>query len=171
MIGIAALFSIIGFVLIVQQIACVWFISQIPPGIGGPAENFVTKIDSPLMLDQARKELNFPLPDEASDIYYAQYRQLFAYEYKIKFNAPVEVCKSHALLLIRQYNQKNPNRTIPLEFSEISESTQLMQEYTYPPLNIIWFDLQNIQNGLTIGSNPMIWIDTDRNLFYYSNSG
>jgi hypothetical protein len=60
----------------------------------GPAENFVTKTDSPLTLEQARKDLRFPLPDEASDIYYARYAQWISYDFIVKFKAPVEICKS-----------------------------------------------------------------------------
>ena len=137
----------------------------------GDAENFVTKVDSPLTLEQARKDLRFPLPDEASTIYYAHYRQWIAYDFIVKFNAPVELCKSHALVLIEKYNENEENidRHISLDFEDITEPP-----YKTPigdPLNIDWFDIHHIKNGLFIGSygpmQPSIWIDTDRNIFYY----
>lgn len=137
----------------------------------GPADNFVTKVDSPLTLEQAREELSFPLPDEASDIYYAHYFQWIAYDFIVKFKAPVEVCKSHALLLVEQYNENegNVDRHIPLEFMDIIKPPRILQ--ISEPLNVDWFDVQHIKSGLMIGkdnpSQPCIWIDADRNLFYY----
>jgi len=137
----------------------------------GAAENFVTKVDSPLTLENARKDLKFLLPDEASDIYYAHYAQWIAYDFKVKFKAPLEVCKSHALHVIQRYNENegNPDRKIVLEFTVISEPPR--PEGSGPPINIMWFDVHNIKNGFKIGikgaQQPMIWIDADRNLFYY----
>jgi hypothetical protein len=138
---------------------------------GGPAEIFATKADSPFTLEQARKNIRLPLPDEASDIYYAYYAQWIAYDFIVKFKAPVETCKSHAMLLIKQYNENegNADRHIPLEFKDITEPPQMVQ--IGPPLNVDWFDVSHIKNGLMIAGNnsmqPSIWIDTDRNLFYY----
>lgn len=137
----------------------------------GPAENFITKTDAPLTLEQARNKINFSFPDEASDIYYAHYSQWIAYEFFVRFNASAEVCKSRALLLIEQYNsnENNTQRHIPLEFKQITKPPA--KEVIDHPLNIIWFDVHNIKNGFTIGGNnpsqPFIWIDVDRNLFYY----
>ena len=135
----------------------------------GPAENFVTKVDSPLSLEQARQDLKFPLPDEASDIYYAHYHQMISYMFMVKFSAPIEICKSHAIDTIQRFNGNNPDRQINLEFSAITEP--LSSAESNPILNVTWFDAHNIKNGLMIGvmgaMQPMIWIDTDRNLFYY----
>lgn len=144
-----------------------WFFSQVLPELTEP----VTKVDAPISLEQARKELKFPLPDEATEIFYAGYSQWMAYEFRVKYNAPVEVCKSQALLLIERYNKENPDQKISLKFSEISELPFQETENTYPPLNITWFDVHNITNGFVIGGGgsycPMIWIDADRGLIYY----
>jgi len=133
----------------------------------------VTKVDSPISLEQSREELNFSLPDEASDIYYAHYRYFMAYDFKVKFNAPLEVCKSYALDMIQRYNENKYDweSHVALEFTIISEPPFMSEESedTYPPLDITWFDTYNIENGFKIGegTSPVIWIDTDRNLFYY----
>ena len=120
----------------------------------GPAENFATKVDSPLTIEQARKDLRFPLPDEASDIYYAHYAQWIAYDFIVKFKAPVEICKSHAMLLVEQYNEneKDINRHIPLEFKVITKPPQIVQ--IGEPLNINWFDVHHIKNGFMIKFPP-----------------
>jgi hypothetical protein len=137
----------------------------------GSAGKFVTKADSPLTLEQARNNLRFPLPDEASDIYYAHYSQWIAYDFIVKFKAPVETCKSHAMLLVEQYNKNegNVDRRIPLKFIDITEPP--LMEQIDQTLNVDWFDVHNIKNGLMISGNnpsqPSIWIDVDRNLFYY----
>jgi hypothetical protein len=137
----------------------------------GYAENFIAKTDSPLTLEQARKDLRFPLPDGASDIYYARYAQWKSYDFIVKYKAPVEICKSHAILLVEQFNKKEANvdRHIPLEFKNITEPPQMM--HIGQPLNVNWFDVHHIKNGLMIAGNnsmrPSIWIDIDRNLFYY----
>ena len=135
----------------------------------GAAENFITKVDSPITLEQARKDLKFPLPNEASDIYYAHYAQWIAYNFMIKFQAPIEICKSHAICLIEKYNKENPDKKITPELIEIIEPP--FPAETGPPFNITWFDVHNIKNGFEIGTGaihqPSIWIDSDRNLFYY----
>ena len=158
----------------VQAVICTWFIYELTQVYDGPPGNFVTKVDSPISLEQAREEVPLPLPDEASDIYYSHFRYFMAYDFKVKFNAPLEVCKSHAMDIIQKYNEnKNDwDRPVALEFIVISEPLSQSQdsEDTYPPLNITWFDTYNIENGLEIGDNPTIWIDTDRNIFYYSAS-
>ena len=137
----------------------------------GPAENFVTKVDSPISLEQARKELKLPLPDEATDIYYAHYHQMISYMFMVKFSAPLDVCKSHALDIIQRFNENNPDLHINLEFSAIAEPPAGDGNLA-PPLNVTWFDTHNIKNGFMIAGNglsqPSIWIDADRNLFYYS---
>jgi len=139
----------------------------------GSAENFVTKVDSPISLEQARKELTFPLPDEATDVYYAHWHQWISYMFKVKFSAPLDVCKSHAIDVIQRFNENHPDRKIPLELTEISDLSVLPKEDTSPspPLNITWFDVHDIKNGFKIGTigpmQPMIWIDADRNIFYY----
>lgn len=135
----------------------------------GPADNFVTKVDFPLTLEQARKHLTFPLPDEATDIYYAHYAQWIAYDFMVKFTAPFEQCKSHAIYLIEKYNEENPDRKMPSELTIIAELP--LPEDTSDPINITWFDVHNIKNGFIIATGgslqPTIWIDADRNTFYY----
>lgn len=137
----------------------------------GPAEKFVTKVDAPIPLEQAREELKFPLPDEATDIYYAHYHQMISYMFVVKFSAPLEVCKSHAIEIIQSFNENNPDRQINLEFLAITEP-QVGDGDLGPLLNVTWFDTHDIKNGLMIGAmgamQPMIWIDADRNILYYS---
>ena len=136
----------------------------------GKTENFITKVDLPITLEQARKDLKFSLPDEATDIYYAHYKQWISYDFMVKFKAPLEVCKSHALAIIQEYNEneKNPDRYISglTFFADLS-----FPKVSSQPLNVTWFDLHKIEKGFITREagpmQPMIWIDADRNLFYY----
>lgn len=134
----------------------------------GKAEHFVTKVDLPLSLEQAREELKFPLPDQASDIYYAHYHQWIAYDFMVKFHAPLDVCKSHARYIIQEYNNKNPDRHI--------SGLTFFEDLSFPvvssgSMNVAWFDLHEMKRGFVTGEGgpmqPMIWIDADRNIFYY----
>jgi len=154
--------------LVARAVICTWFIYELSQIYDGPPENFVTKVDSPISLEQAREEVPFPLPDEASDIYYAHFRYLMAYEFLVKFKAPLEICKSHAIYIIQRYNENetNPDRHILLEFNEITDTPLPVWDSDFP-LNITWFDLENIKKGLRIDDGISIWIDTDRNIFYY----
>jgi hypothetical protein len=122
----------------------------------------------PLSVEDARKGLMFPLPDEATEIQYACFSEWIAYEFVLKFKSPVEVCKSHALLLLKQHNEEYPDRSVPVALTPIAglpESVTL-----HPSLEADWFDAFNIKQGVcaeSFGSHDRaIWVDTERGLFY-----
>lgn len=128
----------------------------------------VSVLTEPISLEEARKKLDIPLPDRASNILYAGYAEWVAYDFILKFEAPVDICKSHALLLLEEHNKQTSQEKLPLEFRTITETPTISGKL---PFDIDWFDIHNIKNGLLAGDSgshqPMIWIDTDRNIFYY----
>lgn len=146
------------------------FVCPIPPFPSGSAEDFVTASEEPMTLDEARQQLRFELPEGANNIMYSQYAYWIAYEFTLKFEAPPEVCKKHALLLIENYNRDNPDRPLRVELRELDEPPNPIP--SSPPTNVTWFDVHKIKNGFFAGSStgshkPRIWVDADRGVLYY----
>ena len=132
-------------------------------------EDFAHTIDEPIALDTARQELDIDLPDGATNLLYAQYAQWIAYEFMLKFEAPSEVCKSHALVLLQRHNTNMPERLVPVALHPLDAPPEPVPPE--PPLNVTWFDIHNITNGFVGGGfgshQPMIWVDADRGMLYY----
>jgi hypothetical protein len=126
-------------------------------------------VSTPLSLGAARQEIDFPLPQGATNILFAEYSQWIAYDFMLKFDAPLGVCKSHALLLLQQHNTNMPERLVPIELRPIDAPPEPVP--AEPPLNVTWFDIHNITNGFVGGAfgshQPMIWVDADRGILYY----
>lgn len=134
-----------------------------------PPKQTAFALSEPVSLEDARQQLSIPLPDGAANILYGQYAELSAHEFVLRFEAPVEVCKSHAEVLINRHNRDNPGSRVSGELREITEPPPTI--LAQPPLNITWFDIDNIRNGVVTGEvgshQPRIWIDTERGVFYY----
>lgn len=131
-------------------------------------EKSVTGSVEPMSLEEAREELTVPLPDGAAEIQYACHAYGMVYDFMLKFRAPVEVCKAHALLLLAQHNARVPERAVPAGLRPLTRSPD--PETPLPPITVTWWDIHNIKSGFTGGARgnhqPMIWIDADRGLFY-----
>lgn len=134
-----------------------------------PPEDFVSALSEPVSLEVARQQLGIPFPDGATNILYGQYAQSIAYEFMLKFEAPLDVCKSHAIVLIERHNTNMPDQLVPGELRELTEAPAPIPPK--PPLNVTWFDVHKINKGFVAGEigshKPRIWIDSERNLFYY----
>lgn len=127
---------------------------------------FIVKINKPITVEEARQKIKIPLPNEAAQILFAEYSQFIAHETYLKFEAPLEICQSHAVTLLNEFNTENqPIKLEPIttRLEDISISKELGK--------LRWFDIQNIKNGF-IGvikgqHGPVVYIDSDRNIFYY----
>ncbi|MEM7393902.1 MAG: hypothetical protein AAF492_16310 [Verrucomicrobiota bacterium] len=158
------LLTAIGFGLVV------WAFSRMMKNeMAGPPEDHVNKVTEPVGLAEVKKDLSFPFPPGASNIYWAEYAQWVAYDFRVRFEAPLEQCRSNALTVLKDFNRKNAHRPVDVTLTRLTNRI----DYTEPgpPLNIDWFDLHNITNGVRSargGSHqPTIWIDEDRQIFYY----
>lgn len=153
--------AIVGFLLIGH-----WFAECL---FNAPPEGFVHSLTEPVVLEVARQELDIPLPDGATNILYAQYAQWIAYDVMLKFEAPVEVCKSHARVLLQRHNTNMPERLVPVDLRPIDAPPDPVPPE--PPLNVAWFDIHTITNGFVGGAfgshQPMIWVDAGRGILYY----
>ena len=148
-----------------------WFVAN-PFGEFIVGEESAHALSEPVSLDVARKDLSIPLPDGATGILYAQYAHWIAHEFMLKFEAPLEVCKSHALVLLERHNTDMPQNQVAVELRNLTEPPNPVP--SGPPLNVTWFDIHNIKNGFVGGevgpSQPRIWIDADRGILYYSSA-
>ena len=132
-------------------------------------EKFTRALSEPVSLDKAREDMDLPLPDGAKSILYAQYSRWIAYEFILKFEAPLEVCKSHALALLRRHNEDKRIDPVPVELRPFAPTPDSTPKKWV--LDVPWFDVHNIKNGFVGGDSgsslPMIWIDAERGIFYY----
>ena len=145
--------------------------------IGGFSALFIcgfapTKVisDSPQTYKEAKKHIPIHLPETATAIQYASYGEWQIYEGFIKFQAPVNDCIANARFVIEENQKRLPQRKSDLdqEFRPIVKSFSPTSNYlgTLP-----WFDVDKISKGIAIGadgdSQPHIWIDTEKGIFYY----
>ncbi len=155
---------ILGIAIAVPFLRLGYFLLTTPP-----TKATILIVKDPVSLDEARSQVSFPLPDEAVNIMFAEYQEWMAYEFLLKFEAPVDACKAHARLLLKQDNRDNPDSPVSVELRPLTASPQAVPPS--PPLNATWFDVENIEQGLTGGEGgshrPTIWIDTERGLVYY----
>jgi hypothetical protein len=115
----------------------------------------------PLTLAEARSEVSFDLPDSAKNIQYGCYSEFIAFIELVRFEAPVEDCKTHALKLVKKHSLK-PLRKVSLAEGVLSH---------IQPLKAPWFRPQEIRAPLMAGEpghlQPVIWIDEENGVFYY----
>ncbi len=130
-----------------------------------------SKTDKPLSVKQAGITLtarygaspegwDVPLPDKATNVYYANYSHFVAYSYYVRFNAPLEVCLTYAKKLTGQ--EPPPPRS--------SEESPFRAYTCGWAKGLPWFGVWNIRNGFEVGggsSTPRVYVDTDRCIFYY----
>lgn len=111
--------------------------------------------------------LPVPIPPEASDIQFAEYREWQAYEMYVRFRAPTDVCGAYAKALIDNQNAKPQTKRI----SEFRTMTTAPAKVSSTELSIDWFTPDTIKTGSEAGDdgswNPRIWIDSERGIFYY----
>jgi hypothetical protein len=80
----------------------------------------------------------------------------------IRFQAPLDDCRDFA---VRTASQHSADEMFP-------DGMQRLPEPVMPITNSFggaepWFDIHHIAHGETIGSNPQMWIDSDRGILYY----
>ena len=140
-----------------------------------PSE-YVYKTAHPMSLAEARGKgpgkCPIDLPGEATEIQYARYSCWQAYVDVVRFHAPVAVCRSQALKLIEKHNEESApdfRAFVPITFKEIHSAPDAINPCS--EINIRWFDIENIKKGVFIGEFgshiPRIWIDEEKEIFYY----
>ena len=123
---------------------------------------------APLAVRQARQYLNIALPDTATNVQFARYRNWLAVLDFIRFEAPSEDCLATAKTILAQHNANNPD--MPVAGLSASLNPDWVVDDT-SPLTVPWFDPDTIPKGQSGGNfdsqEPVVWVDTVRGIFYY----
>jgi hypothetical protein len=126
----------------------------------------MSQTPGPISRERAR---NCPisLPATADDVQYSRYSHVQAYMEFVRFKASAADCIAHAKGLV-----KTEPKSFHLQKGNSDSEAQLERRNWFScSLRVPrWFDVQNVTNGLkTRGdgpSQPTIWIDMDRGVFY-----
>ncbi len=160
---------ILAFVIIVVALGSVaWYCWARFLPFGGSADIVATS--KPLTLSEARQQrCPIELPEGARNISFAAYAEWVAYEVYVRFEAPLSICKAHAIHLLKKHNKEFPQSAVPVDLRVLTGPVRAVEPG--PPLNVNWFDVDAIKNGFIGGERgshrPFIWIDSDRNVLYY----
>jgi hypothetical protein len=146
--------------------------------------NTTWKSEKPLTYSEAASAGKCPLalPSTATNIQYINFYAGFGgYSQFVRFEAPVEDCRNHARKVLEARNARMTEASLRVSVaasplaksiaeSLAREARQGVEEVARAP----WFDADAIRNGEIWGergsSKPIILIDTDRGIFYYSLS-
>jgi hypothetical protein len=130
-----------------------------------PFRNIEASIyESPVFANaaEARKHITISLPDEATNIRFAGYREWLAVEDLMRFEAPTDTCLKHAELVL-------PGKEIlPINAEDLARAAR--QPFGSHFKDSSWFDLHKATNVVHISGGPSqaeIWIDQDRGVLYY----
>ena len=128
-----------------------------------------TKTSGPVSLDRAQ-DCPIPLPPSARNIqFYKWYPFNFFIEF-VRFEAPVEDCMGHVETVLAVWRK---------DFDYLSDLPKPVSDLEEPPRlhafakerGVAWFDPHSIRKGVSASGGgsgvPMIWVDTERGVFYY----
>ena len=154
--ALGMLFSL-GFVIL----ACLFLYN-----CSGP--DLLKRYDTPLSYSEAirEKEIHFPLPASSSDIYYGVYGDWQVYSNIVRFTAPVDDCIRHVDTVIAWHNQMHTRKFTYPRIPVTSVEPQGVGQLEHAD----WFTPDSIKHGLYVGkssSEPEMWIDLDRGIFYF----
>jgi hypothetical protein len=117
---------------------------------------------SALSVEEARQlKCPIPLPDNAKNVRFGIAGAFGSYEYLVKFEAPVDVCRAHVLTVFSATSGPKPTLTALTEHPMPLSAPRTM--FGKAP----WFDIENISHGESAYWGDSIWIDDDRGIFYY----
>ena len=143
--------------------------------------NTVWRADTPLSHAEAvaNGKCPIPLPSEASRIQYVDFYEYGFMRY-VRFEASVEVCRSHAAELMKAFNrqmQASHNelrvhvQSQPFDRASAKSAARIVREEIAEVARAAWFDPDTIVHGEAWGRReshtPWVVIDTDRGVFYY----
>ena len=124
----------------------------------------------PLSLEEARAKCPITLPPEARNIQYPLRADVTTIESYVRFEIPYEKAVAYAPEVFKEHAKIMQTDVEIPEPREIATRPRLNFE-SDSDLHVTWFDIQNIQHGVVFGVvaswRPQIWIDKDRNLFFY----
>jgi hypothetical protein len=142
--------------------------------------NTVWRADTPLSHAEAiaKGKCPIPLPSEASHIQYVDFYD-YGFMRCVRFEACIEVCRSHAAELMRTFNQRMqathydlrvPVQSRPLDRAATASMAHFVREEVAEAARAAWFDPDKIAHGEMWGRQdshtPLVFIDLGRGVFY-----
>lgn len=122
----------------------------------------VSEPRGPITATKAESITGIRVPPEAKNIRAASYRQWIEYAQYLRFEAPVDVCLRFASTIV-------PGATTqPADEYDLARNAHPIRAGAFDDLS--WFDLEKAQNVVTAGggsSQPQIWVDQTRGVFYF----
>ena len=122
----------------------------------------VTESRGPITAFKAESITGLKLPPEAKNIRAASFSQWIQYADYLRFEAPVDVCLSYASTV-------TPGAaTQPADEFDLKSGARLTRSGALEDFD--WFDLDKAQNVVMAGggpSQPQVWVDQARGVFYY----
>ena len=153
---------------------------------------YVDHFSHPLTVEEARREhCPIPLPDSAHNIQFAiGYGGMQDYIILVRFEAPVDVCRSHVQTIVDAHAMLDKFATQDVSLKRITDTPLPIKNNLLG--RATWFDVEKIRNGWTTANGfghsvwlkeeskptlnelimrirsryPQVWIDEDRNIFY-----
>lgn len=142
--------------------------------------NTAWRTGTPLSYQDAIKNGHCPiaLPSEARNIQFVDFYAGFGgFSQHVRFEAPVETCREHAKRVLNAYNSKvtanfqrvrtSPAPLIPEHVQSVARSARSGQVVS----RAAWFDIDEIQTGEAWGDDsgrgPVVFVDTERGIFYF----
>ena len=128
-----------------------------------------SQTNGPVSLEKA-KACPIPLPPTARNVQHATWTHFHLFEEYVRFEAPVDDCKAHVQVVFDEWRKtfSDPGHREPDPLTEMRSRPLPVKS---AQLDLCWFDVHNIRNGLVGGGGgsgrPMIWIDLDQGIFYY----
>jgi len=127
----------------------------------------IEQSNGPVSRALAKGHCVLDLPSSAHNVQYAsivggvQYTEAF-----VRFEAPAPDCLAYASGLLAKSSPSKPSLPAPT----LQPTSHPARPGNDSKLHVEWFDIENIAEGVTAGehtSEPQIWIDTKRGIFYY----
>jgi hypothetical protein len=127
------------------------------------------RYDKPLTYTEAsqKKDITFPLPTSAHNIYFGIYGEWQAYTMIVRFDAPVQDCIKH-IDTVLAWDDKNYSRTSSYSRVTVTNVEPVDAGFLTPTA---WFTPDKITHGIHVGEGgshvPQIWVDSDKGTFYF----
>jgi hypothetical protein len=122
----------------------------------------VTEPRRPITVSRAESITDLELPREARNIRAASYSWGVEYSQYLRFEAPPEVCLRYASTVAPRA------ATRPADEFDLRNGAHLTRSGVFDDFS--WFDLEKAQDVVTAGggpSQPEVWVDQTRGVFYY----
>ncbi|MDY7011409.1 MAG: hypothetical protein SVV80_11765 [Planctomycetota bacterium] len=142
------------------------FVAYLVWEIGFPHRDYTS---GPVPLAEANG-CPIPLPGSARNIQFYKWRQWNLFVEYVRFEASPQECLGHMQKVLEHWRSvfsapDYPDHEPPKDIEETP--TEALGEQ----FDVTWFDVQNIRKGKIAGGGgsgvPMIWVDTERGVFYY----